>query len=206
MKIACFFLLATGLVLDQTIAEAQSVPPASQYPSVNQSSIQSTQPVPSIWQPFPATGTAVPGYNRSLRLFSTAPLPATAIPAPGAPRWMTAPTYQRPSAGSTRRLQQDLSAELPPLNYDDLQRDKDGRLQVPPAPAGLTGNAPQGKLLSLTRTGQIRSLPPDNMPCLTPNPALVEAMPIDRRRNADPINRMGAPYRIEPTPRRPASR
>lgn len=191
MKIACFFLLAAGFTLGQATAEAQSVPP---------------QPAPSIWQPLPATGTAVPSFNRTLlHLFSTAPLPAPAIPVPAASQWMTSPLYQRPPAGSGHQPRLDLPAELPPLNYGDLQRDKDGRLHVPPAPAGLTGNTPQGKLLSLTRTGQVRSLRPDNMPCLVPNLAFVERMPIDRRNNADPINRMGARYRIEHAPRTPAS-
>jgi hypothetical protein len=63
-------------------------------------------------------------------------------------------------------------SELPSLNYSDLRRDSQGHLHPPALPPGYTSV--------------------DKMPCLVPDLALVEHMPIRRMHNADPINRMPA--------------
>ncbi|HXB92974.1 MAG TPA: hypothetical protein VNU72_11820 [Puia sp.] len=61
----------------------------------------------------------------------------------------------------------------------------------PPTPGNsAAGNPPPGTAITLQPTApRARTLRPDNMTCVVPDMAKVERMPVNRRWNADPINR-----------------
>jgi hypothetical protein len=72
--------------------------------------------------------------------------------------------------GSGQQPRPTFPPELPSLNYNDLPRDGQGHLHPPALPPGYSST--------------------DKMPCLVPDLARVEQMPIRRMHNADPINRL----------------
>jgi len=174
MKIIYVFLLAAGSVLIPFLADSQTPPPPGQpVPSTRQS-------VPSIWQPLPGNNRAIPNkvfiFKQS---YTPNQLNTELFSAPGG-------VLDRVS-GFDRRQRPALPAELPGLNFEDL-RGKDGHLHAP---------LPPGVSLRTSRPDRIRILRPDNMACRIPDLARLERMPIRRMNNADPMNRLSAPFNVQ---------
>jgi hypothetical protein len=117
MKIPYHFLLAAAFAASQPLlTDAQSLSPADRAtPLANQSLFTPKQPLGSLWQPFPAPKTVIPGQ---LSILISGPSPVI--------------------TGADRKFRLSQPSELPSLNYSDLLRDGNGRLRVPALPPGYT--------------------------------------------------------------------
>jgi len=173
MKIIYVFLLAAAAVAP-FLADSQTLPPSGR-------SIPSTrQPVPAIWQPLPGNNRVVPG---NVFIFKQSPTPTQ----------LNTDLFNAPArvwdrlSGSDRTLRHSFPSELPFLRYEDL-RGKDGHLHAP---------LPPGVTLRTSRPDPIRVLRPDNMPCRMTDLARLERMPVRRTNNADPMNRLTAPFHVQ---------
>ena len=115
----------------------------------------------------------LPAVNQSLILLKHPPGSIwQPLPAHAAPQQKMDILIQGRTTGPDQKPRPIFPSELPSLNYRDLRRDSQGHLHPPALPPGYSSI--------------------NKMPCLVPDLALVEHMPVRRMHNADPINRMPA--------------